>query len=402
MVLANLDVLSLVKVSVNNKILRTEAKFVAKLIVKHLLREAGIFSRFVCRSELGDEPGQVSYLEMMWRITEPVDEVLLLGGGLGGSTEVTKMILDQDGKIRFEASTPMLRPRAGQTSLYFRGEIFAISADSGVGLGHGPLQVQGTMERMDKLTQTQTHVVARMPNQESSPAAAIFDNKLVSVGGYGRSISCIMYTLAEHTDQAGLAEWCKHEEKLKQARWGAAALAHEDDLFVCGGDGVGFGVGRGVQVFDSASRMWEVEKRRTHLMIKERKNFSLFVFEDELYAVAGDVPTTIEKRDKTTKRWQIVAELGQNRLGCTSVLVDSKIFLFGGGFGSSRVTSWDFFDIRLKAWASQTNGVYKKVSSRQLPRSIFCASSVLITPPEEKAKATWTNYFGGELKPKKS
>ena len=122
-------------------------------------------------------------------------------------------------------------------------------------------------------------------------------------------------------------------------------------------------------------------------MTKYRYDFSLCEFEDELYAMGGDSPTTIEKRNKTTKRWELVADCGQNRSGCAAALVGSKIFLFGG---PSSMSTFDFFDLRSKKWASQTKGTYEKESARQLPREVYLSKAVLITPPAAKAKE-WTN-----------
>jgi hypothetical protein len=123
-------------------------------------------------------------------------------------------------------------------------------------------------------------------------------------------------------------------------------------------------------------------------MTKERWFFSLFVFEDELYAVGGDAPTTIEKRNKATKQWQLVADCGHDRQCCAAALVGSKIFLFGG---RDHMSTFDFFDLDSKKWASQdVGGAYFDEDKRQLPRQINWSKAVLITPAAAKAKE-WTD-----------
>ena len=124
-------------------------------------------------------------------------------------------------------------------------------------------------------------------------------------------------------------------------------------------------------------------------MTKTRFNFSLFVFQHELYAVGGeeDGSTTIEKRNKTTKQWEHVADCSQSRGGCTAALVGSKVFLFGG-LGSK--STFDFLDLDSKKWASKTKGKYKKESARQLPRKVLDSKAVLITPPAAEIKE-WTD-----------
>ena len=125
-------------------------------------------------------------------------------------------------------------------------------------------------------------------------------------------------------------------------------------------------------------------------MTKTRFSLSLFVFQHELYAVggeAGENNTTIEKRNKATQQWELVADCGQNRFGCAVVLVGSKLFLFGG-YG--RMSAFDFFDLDSKKWASKTKGTYEKESARQLPRQVYLSKAVLITPHVLLIKE-WTN-----------
>jgi len=123
-------------------------------------------------------------------------------------------------------------------------------------------------------------------------------------------------------------------------------------------------------------------------MIKERCVFSLAEFENELYAMGGDILiTTIEKLNKITKQWELVADCGQDRRGCAAALVGSKVFLFGG---QGHKTTFDFFDLHTKKWASQTQGIYMKESARKLPRQVYLSKAVLITPPVAKAKE-WTD-----------
>ena len=144
-------------------------------------------------------------------------------------------------------------------------------------------------------------------------------------------------------------------------------------------------------------------------MIKARSGFSLFVHEEELYAVGGDgygTSTTIEKRNKDTKQWEHVTDSGQDRFACAAALVDTKVFLFGGGYDHK--STFDFFDLHSKKWASQdVGGAYfdepkleqdededeneaKPVSKRQLPRQVYWSKAVLITPPAALTKK-WTD-----------
>ena len=218
----------------------------------------------------------------------------------------------------------------------------------------------------------------------------MFDNKLVVIGGYrqgaGEGDSDIMYTLDEHASQADQGKWRAHEARLNTARCRAAAIAFEGKIFVCGGYAAGAGTRLcSVESFNPAIGTWQVEGD----MINARSRFSLFVFDDELYAVGGDYGnTTIEKRNKATQQWQLVADCGQNRFGCAAALVGSKIFLFGGEDHNS---TFDFFALDSMTWASKdVGGAYFDEARRQMPRQVCCSKAVLITPPAAKAKE-WTN-----------
>jgi len=79
-------------------------------------------------------------------------DVLIMGGAGqdgGGVQDVTKMIISQDGTIRFKESMPMLAKRKYLVCLYHQGEVFSISS--------------GSVERLDTLTKTRTFIETRLP-----------------------------------------------------------------------------------------------------------------------------------------------------------------------------------------------------------------------------------------------
>jgi len=197
-----------------------------------------------------------------------------------------------------------------------------------------------------------------------------------------------VYELDEDASQASQGRWRTLTSSLNTARCGAATITHEGRIFVCGGHGAGGYALRRVESFDPVTGAWQLEGDMT----KEREwDVSLFVFQHELYAVGGELyaekNTTIEKRNKATKQWELVADCGQDRSGCAAVLVNSKLFLFGG---SSSKSTFDYFDLNSKKWASSTDGTYKKESARHLPRDVYLSKAVLITPLAFLIRE-WTN-----------
>jgi len=375
-ILQHLDAHSLCKSSLCNKLLRREGKLMAKHIVEYLQKKH-FCSRFVLVADLGDEPGRVSHLEMLSRMTREVDVVLLLGGY---TTEVTKATIEQDGAlIRFEDGRPTLTSRFDQTVVCLHGDILICSPFA--------------TEHLDSLTQTQTQQPTSLPDDLCWSTTCVFSNQLLAIGGYRQGIRLdVMHEhLEEDEDQVDQSsKWRAHSARLNTGRYCAAAIEFQGKLFVCGGYGDNGSTLRSVEslsslvpVADVASE-WHVESEMT----KSRRDTTLVVFDNELHAVGGDHGgnTTIEKLSKHTNLWEEVTDSNEFRYACAVALVGSKIFLFGGGHGKSEKT-FDFFDLRSKKWASQdVGGAYFGEDKRQLPNKVFRRAAILVTPIEERSK----------------
>jgi len=204
-----------------------------------------------------------------------------------------------------------------------------------------------------------------------------------------------VHTLKEHSRKASKGAWTVRKARLNTARSSAAAVSFQGRLFLCGGYDITKAPLQTVEVLDPAVGIWRVDEQQ---MAVARSFFSLFVFQDELYAVGGDVggsTTTIEKRNNATKRWELMTDCGQNRRGCAAVLVGSKVFLFGG---LEHMSTFDFVDLRCKKWASQdVTSAYFDKAKRKLPRLVYCSTAILIAPEGDKVK-TWTDLI--VVKPK--
>jgi hypothetical protein len=370
-ILSLLDMVSLAKSCLSNRFLNQSGAIVAKCIYKYL-------ASFYHFSPFITVPEKTLYAEAIFKFfANKRQEVLIMGGKIGVQTtnNVTKMIVDQDGTISFVASTPMLHPRQSHFAIYNKGEVLSFSSIS-----------TSIVERLDTLSQTQSEITEKLTNELYMTTPLMFNNKFLVIGGLYPSQdmqSDIVYELDDHVSQADQGKWRARQARLNIARCGAAGISFEGKIFVCGGSGNGIYWDRlaSVEYFDPEIGTWQVENEQ---MTKSRYNFSLFVYDDELYAVGGDgltKTTTIEKRNKSTKIWEIVADCGQNRNLCSSVLIDSKIFLFGGEMHRS---TWDAFDLQSKRWAS--NDV--PIINNQLPRQIYCSKTVDIT---RYGKKTWTN-----------
>ena len=85
------------------------------------------------------------------------------------------MIIEHE-NIRFEDSTPMLLPRFRQATVYHQGEVFSISTSD------FPEACEGTMERLDTLSQTRTMLQSNLPHPIKHISAAILNDKLFVIG----------------------------------------------------------------------------------------------------------------------------------------------------------------------------------------------------------------------------
>jgi len=327
---------------------------------------------------VGGTTGQTRYTRAVYDLffANKHQEVLIMGGFEGHvcTNNVTKMIIEQDGTIRFEASTPMLQARNFHGVVYHQGEVISVSSNGGTG--------SGVTERLDTLTQKQAQLAERLPHHLRLAAAVMDDdNQLLTIGGIhdlaGQNVvsSDIVYQLNE-------GEWRERAARLNKARWGAtAAIVLRGKLIVCGGSGCN----KSVECFDPSIGVWQEEGEMTC----ERRNFLLFVLKNEVYAVGGNSGnTSIEKRNEVTKQWEHVSHCGLDRYGCAAVLVGSKVFLFGG---NKHKSTFDFFDLETKKWASQDVGcAYFDEAKRQLLRQVHGSKAVLITPPAALTKE-WTD-----------
>jgi hypothetical protein len=292
-----------------------------------------------------------------------LQEVLIMGGLVEGHATniVTKMIIEQNGTIRFEHNTPMLQARSFHDAVYYQDKVFSIGSLNG--------NAKKTLEKLDILTKKQFET--ELSNAIEDACVAVYKEKI-----YVISASCKVYKIKENNNKVQMI-WqnndlpnIKINSVIIGARTNAAAIDLNGILYLCGGVNK-----KSVWSFDG--KKWKLEGEE---MIKKRKHFSLYVFDDEIYAIGGDEyyqqNTTIEKRTKTGQ-WELVTNCDLNRHVCSTVLINSKIFLFGG-FGDE--STFDFFDLQTNKWASQDQDcVYFDINKRQLPRPIYGSKAVLIT-----------------------
>ena len=143
-----------------------------------------------------------------------------------------------------------------------------------------------------------------------------------------------MCEIDRNTLQTDQGIWNECAAKLNVGRFAAAMAVYDNKLFICGGRSVDRSYLTSVEMFEPSVGAWQIkEGTETEIfplffliflfltfhsllfagqMTKARAFHSLIVFDDELFAVGGDHgTTTIEKRNKRTKQWQLITDLGE-------------------------------------------------------------------------------------------
>jgi hypothetical protein len=315
-------------------------------------------------------------------------EVLIMGGSIINidTNIVTKMIIDENGNISFEDGIPMIKARSQHNAVYHGSIVYSI------GSRNNPSNC--TIESFNKTNIKEKELSEKLSRNLYNIATVIFNNKLLIIGGYfvSSNANYILNTVYEIDMNDIISDnikFLKQNKQLNTPRQFSAAITFDNKVFVCGGKGFDQKAIKSVEVFDpsNGTGAWQIEDE-DHQMTKGRWNFSLFVFNNELYAVGGDDDgenTTIEKRDKVTMEWKIVTNHEKSRQHCASVLVGSKIFLLGG---EGNELTFDFFDLESKVWQSSTRYTITKIiksvspfqnSFLKLPRKIWGSKAILVT-----------------------
>jgi len=343
------------------------------------------------------------------------------GGGCGVVASSSSSLLHTKSKKKipapmWEACGTMFHPRSFHCVAYRQGEIFTATGWIEPGVG--------TVERYDVLSHKRVLIEENLPKPIRCPSLCVHKDVLYVIGGHyveerentlDASSSPIthqvrsnkVFWLAESSTEAGGGYWSEHEATLKVARYRHASVAWRGTMLVAGGyTTTPSGADElldSVEIFDTTQRkakgggpetkqnesfVWTLQKQR---MCIARALFTLLVIDDHVFAVGGDMtpqpvsdpgvtpaplplaetqPLSIERRDNTTGKWEVVTRLNELRARCTAVAIEHFIIVLGGG--SALSSSWNAFNTRTGTWASAT----LKIDERQMPRRIIDGAAV--------------------------
>ena len=178
-----LDPQSVMKLRMTTKEINREGERAMYRVWRYLVA-VNLSSRFIRLPTMvmggrgGGDAGQMSYTRGIYELffANNRHEVLIMGGNDdeeedGVTNNVFKMIIEQDGTIRFEDSTPMLQARYRHNAVYHQGEVLSIGSFISD-------DARRTVERLDTLTQTRMQLQTNLPVDVYHACAAVLDNKV--------------------------------------------------------------------------------------------------------------------------------------------------------------------------------------------------------------------------------
>lgn len=158
--------------------------------------------------------------------------------------------------------------------------------------------------------------------------------------------------------QAFVGSWEKHESALLKGRSHHSSIVFQNALWIAGGLVSGRMVATNtVETVDIVTGVASPAPP----MLRHRFLPKLLIVDNQLFAVGGDVEgvslsvCSIERFDASKQQWMFVTFFPQprRRVRCSISASGNRIFVFGGSDGAFVLSSWDFFDVRGKYWASQ-------------------------------------------------
>jgi len=368
-----LDEFDLASCRISNKIIFKKAGDLVARAIFLYLRKKYFFSNFVKFTK----NNLISHNEIIKLMNEPINEILIMSNKhLTGKT-----ILNPDCFLKFIIYDKIGTENDENLFITIKDDLFEHLHDKKNNFIYDQKEIMRFIFlKIDNL----------VPGLYS-PAKILLENKkkIFIIGGFnikdGIHIpSDIVYEFDENLNKK------IHESKLNSPRQWASVIEFEDKLYLCGGYSPN---GNCVEVFDYSTGSWEIEQEK---MVKTRSDFLLCEYNSEIYAVGGNCEHfSIEKKNRITQKWEIVTEIEDPRISASSILIDDRMFVFGGCF-TEEINNYDFYNFKTGLWASKnkTSKFFKK-NYRSFSKRIY--SSNIILNNLHKSSKNWTcltkNYY---------
>lgn len=209
-------------------------------------------------------------------------KIYVVGGFHERKTPTDKLYIYDPKKNEWDEGTPLPSARGALTADFINGTLYAIG---GLNSSHIPTN---TNEAYDPKTNTWT-TKSPMPTARHHISSAVIDGKLFVVGGriLGNGV------MSEDMDEA-LSNFDRNE------------------------------------VYDPQSDSWEIREP----MLVKRSGFTAAAHNGNMYVFGGEgigeVYDSVEKYDPVSNGWTFEEPLPTGRMGLEAVAVDAKIYVIGG------------------------------------------------------------------------
>jgi len=260
-------------------------------------------------------------------------------------------------RLDWESKAAMPTPRSWTGAIVYNGKIYVVGGCSSPTDGQQFYNAVTTLEVYDPSTDSWTKLTP-MPIPAVGPAVAAMNGKIYVFGGFNRNTwsansNVQIYDISTNT-------WTKGKDMPTPRSW-TRALVLDGKIYVIGG--VGHGYRRDVEAYDPIKDTWEI---KSPILPRERYLHAAIAYNGKIYVIGGDswqygydeVWDDIQEYDPITDAWVKKSPMPAPASGLDAVVVDGKIYVFGGLPKPN--TAW-IYDIQSDKW--------EEIQSNHSPKS---------------------------------
>ncbi|XP_017484843.1 PREDICTED: kelch-like protein 1 isoform X1 [Rhagoletis zephyria] len=154
---------------------------------------------------------------------------------------------------------------------------------------------------------------------------------------------------------SALKKWQKCFE-LKFRDYSYGLIYYESSLFFIGGRGRGVQRNNTVKRFNMETFTW----LEMASMSQRRDDLCVVMLNEKIYAFGGhdggDPFNTVEMFDICTNHWQVLPAMSAHRYGASAIVYEEKIYIFGGlGIDCQPLSTVECYDPKTSSWTTCSN-----------------------------------------------
>jgi N-acetylneuraminic acid mutarotase len=220
--------------------------------------------------------------------------------------------------------------RQGLSTSVVNGKIYAIGGASSSSTSYASVETFSVVEEYDPATNTWT-TKSPMPTERGWHSANVVDGKIYIIGGTRESSPgyTLRHVLTVEVYDPATDNWSQKGDMPVSRAAGSSSVV-DGKIYLIGG----YGGAQRVDEYDPSTDTW-MEKSE---MPTKRIGLSTSVLDGKIYAIGGFLKglashpgvTTVEVYNAATDTWTTAPDMPTGRYGAYTVVVDGKIYVFGG------------------------------------------------------------------------